>query len=164
MGLTPRVRFARKPSVIKGQYTTQVESKDLWYTKKELQRIHAGMRCAVKNLALSEPSFSPITDSDSSDNDENTSSNEFHWRGLEHIQQGTGTKAMESRQLLVKGVMSLQKMHNQLKLSSNDNSLGLFVRGYNQEAVQRARDIARKDYVEALQVYNHDRVEAYRQS
>ena len=123
----------------------KVETKALWYSKKELKRIRLGIRCSLKNLAISGPTASSFT--------KEGGDASFQWRGLEQIQKGTMGSTTESRQILVQGVLSLQKLHKLMGIHRDDRALELFARGYNREATLRAQDAAKQDYADALQIY-----------
>ena len=132
------------------------EWKSLWYSAKELKRMRLDLRCSLKNLALSENASPPSFDD--GDDGEHHNYESFHWRGLEHIQKGTMSSSLESRQCLVQGVLSLQKLHKVMGLQ-DDIGLTLFTRAYTKEATQRAQDIAKQDSDEALQIYNEGKAE-----
>ncbi|CAB9523662.1 expressed unknown protein [Seminavis robusta] len=111
------------------------EAKTLWYSKKELKKIRLGIRCSLKNLELA------IDD---------TSKEQFQWRGLELVKRGCS--ALESQRILIKGVLSLQKMHKQLGLR-DEKTINLFATAFNREAVLQAQETAKEDFVEATQIH-----------
>jgi hypothetical protein len=155
MAIRRRVTFDQKSCIVVyvERPSCKHETKALWYSKMELKRIRIGIRYALKNLKASKADGANRTIVSGSDNDSDDES--FQWRGLELVKRGRA--AFESKRMLVRGVLNLQKMHKQLGLR-DDRTLNLFASAYNKEAVKRAQDAAKQDFVVARQIHDEGNI------